>query len=259
LAELENWDFMKKRSRTKFILIIFAILAFNSIAFPQTTNQTKEQKIKLAGKAGDRFVKRFRETLDFGIVFDEMASKKALEVVGKGLANFGSVNKKYFEKQTGDLKEEIFKAEIGAMYLTFVFYWTFSNETDKTKPDFYLPSGYSRLVKSFKFLNGFSEDSTRENTLPIQTDKNLRIYLQELKIWSKFLKKHLPKKFYTLPLYKKNLEDTIFIPKVSVSDGDSYFEVPNGIDVFQVVRDTFCIDFIEEDGKMKILGIIIGN
>lgn len=258
MAELENEIAMNKASNSKFIFLIFAILAFKSIAFTQT-NQTKEEKIKLAGEAGDQVVKRFRETLDFGIVFDEMASKKARKILEKFASDFGSIDKSYFEKQTAETKELIFKSELNSMYLGAAFMLTFLNERDKTKPDFYLPPGYFKLVKSFKFLNGFSEDPSRKNKLPIQNDKDLGIYLEELAKWNKFLRKHLPRKFFTLRRYKKNLKDPVLEPKEYVGKGDSYFKVPEGVDVFGVVRDMFSLVFIEEDGKMKILGIIIGD
>ncbi len=258
MAELENEIAMNKASNSKFIFLILTILAFNSIAFTQT-NQTKEEKIKLAGEAGDQVVKRFRETLDFGIVFDEMASKKARKILEKFASDFGSIDKSYFEKQTAETKELIFKYELNSMYLGAAFMLTFLNERDKTKPDFYLPPGYFKLVKSFKFLNGFSENPSRKDKLPIQNDKDLGVYLNELAKWNKFIRKHLPPKFYKFPLYKKNLKDTIFIPKVTVLNGDSSFDVPDEINVFDVVRDMFTIRFIEEDGRMKILGIIIGN
>jgi hypothetical protein len=59
--------------------------------------------------------------------------------------------------------------------------------------------------------------------------------------------------------YKKNVKDTILVPGVIVSEGNEYNGKPIGVNVFQVVRDIFVLNFIEEDGKMKVLVMVIGN
>ncbi len=246
-----------KKVNTVFCL--FILLTLFSLAFTQTPKQPSDEKIKQAGEAGDKFVKRFRETLDFGIVFDEMASKKAWKLQEKFTAEFASVSRTIFNQQNEKTKEQLFKALMNSNYINYAFLLTFLNERDKKKPDFFLPPGYHKLVKKFKFLDGFSEWRESKKRIPVQNEKDLQIYLKELDTWCSFLKKHLPKKFYTHRLYKKNLKDTVLIPKVTDLDGDSQLEIPEGTYVFQVIRDMFCIDFIEEDGQMKILAMVIGN
>jgi hypothetical protein len=241
------------------IFCLFILLTLFSSALSQTPKKSNYEKIKQVGEAGDKFVERFRETLDFGIVFDEMSSRKSQELLKKGRFNFGKLDRKFYEKQNCSAKLKIFKAELNFIYVQFAFMATFLDERDKKKPDFYLPPGYHKLVKNFKFVDGFSEFSSSRDRPRIQNDKDLQIYLKELKTWTRFLKNHLPKNYYTRRLYKINLDNTVLIPKVTVSKGDSQLEIPEGTFVFQVIRDMFCIDFIEEDGQMKILGFVIGN
>jgi hypothetical protein len=246
---------MNEGLKTKFIFLIFAILAFNSIAFTQATNQTKEQKIKLAGEAGDRFVKRFHETLDFGLVFDEMASKKAQEKVEKGEFGYGEVDKDFFAKQDPKLKERIFKLEMSVYYLWGSSELTFASTLKSAKKGIYVPASYVKLGKTFKSLvRRFVADSNKFDDDRIDNEKYLAIYLKELQVFAKFMRKSLPRKFYDKKAYKKVLSGLSFEPRVSFHSGDS-----NDSDSYYVVRDIFQMVFIEEDDKMKIFALTIGN
>jgi hypothetical protein len=246
---------MDKSSKTQIILLIFAIVAFNSIAFSQTTNEIKELKIKLAGEAGDRFVKRFRETLDFGIVFDEMASKKAREKVENGELGYGEVDKEFFAKQDPKLKERTFKLEMNVYYLWASSQLTFASIVKTAKKGIYVPASYVKLGKTFKSLvRRFVADSNKFDDDRIDNEKDLAIYLKELQVFAKFMRKSLPRKFYDKKAYKKVLSGLSFEPRVSFHSGDS-----NDPHSYYVVRDIFQMVFIEEHEKMKILALTIGN
>ena len=255
MAELENEIAMNKATNSKFIFLIFAILAFNSIAFTQATNQSKEQKIKLAGEAGDRFVKRFRETLDFGIVFDEMASKRAREKVEKGELGYGVIDRKFFTKQDPKLKERIFKLEMNVYYLWASSELTFASTVKTAKKGIYVPASYVKLGKTFKSpVRDFAGDSNKFEAVRIDNEKDLAVYLKELEVFAKFMRRSLPRKFYNKKAYKKVLSGLSFEPQVNFLSGDS-----DSPDSYYVERDIFQMVFIEEDEKMKILVLAIGN
>lgn len=238
----------------------YILILINTIAMCQPVNSTREQKIKQAGKAGEQFVKRFRETLDCGIVFDQMASDKAQKIVEKGLYKQAEIERTFYEKQNDKIKVLLFKNAMNYGYLLFAYELTFLMDSGTKKESFNIPRGYKKLIKKFSFVNGFSiQQSNPRGKFPIDNDQDLLIYLAELDTFNQFIRKHLPRKYYNLPNYKKNLKDTVLIPTVTVTDGDSYFEVDKGIEVFQVVRDMFVMDFIEENGQMKLLGLVIGN
>jgi hypothetical protein len=246
---------MNKASKRKRIFLIFAILAFSSIAFTQATNQSKEQKIKLAGEAGDRFVKRFRETLDFGIVFDEMASKKSREKVENGEFDFSYVDKTFFAKQDSKLKERIFKLEMNVYYLWASSELTFASIVKTAKKRIYVPASYVKFGKKFKsIVRSFVLESKEFNDARIDNEIDLALYLKELDVFTKFMRKSLPRKFYNTKGYKKVLDGLSFEPQVDFRIGDSAKP-----DSYEVVRDIFQMVFIVEDEKMKILALAIGN
>src|SRR5437870_838266 len=43
-----------------------------------------QEERKRVDEAADRFIRRFRETLDFGVVFDEMGASNAIQVLRDG-------------------------------------------------------------------------------------------------------------------------------------------------------------------------------
>jgi hypothetical protein len=246
---------MKQLSKTKFIFIIFVILAFNSIAFTQATNQTKEQKIKLAGEAGDRVVTRFRETLDFGIVFDEMASSKAREKIEKSELNFEDMDTKFFAKQDSKMKERIFKLQMNVYYLFGSSQLTFASTLKSAKQEIYVPASYIKLMRTFRFVSkDYLDEIQPLDRIRIDNEKDLAIYLKEMEIFAKFMRRNLPRKFYNSKSYKKVLDGLSFDPRVDFRSGDS-----DSPDSYEVVRDIFKMVFIEEKGQMKLLAVFIGN
>jgi hypothetical protein len=243
---------MKKVNAIFCCLILLALFSF---AVSQTPKEPNAEKIKQAGEAGDKFVKRFRETLDFGIVFDEMASKKAWEKLEKGEFSFGEVNEKFFANQSFKLKERMFKLEMNVYYLWASSELTFGSSVKTAKQGVYVPASYVKLGKTFKSsVRSFVVDSNKFDDVRIDNEKDLTVYLKEMEIFVKFMRKSLPRKYYDKKGYKKSLSRLNFDPTVDVRVG--YSDVP---DSYEVVKDIFQMVFIEENGQMKILALAIGN
>jgi hypothetical protein len=180
----------------KSILCFVILFTLTSCVFSQTPKRSNEEKIKQAGEAGDKFVKRFRETLDFGIVFDEMASKIAIKDYQMGKSNDGRVDLKFFEKQDAKMKERLFKAEMNYLYLLFEYFFTFSKNIGEKNESLKIPKGYKKLVEKFRFVNGLSEGRNPRGKFPIANDEDLATYLDELETFSHFLKQQLPRKYH---------------------------------------------------------------
>jgi hypothetical protein len=223
-----------------------------------------------AAKAADELIARFRETLDMGIVFDDLASTKARENLQKGLFSLGEVDQKFLRHQDSNVRKRLFKDEMNYYYIKMAFYLTFSrNIGDKEKEDLYAPNEFSveftNKVRKFRCVKGFFDDRNPQDDHQIKTDDELSKYLAELEQVTVILKKYLPRNYSKLKIYKTNYDDFVndqdkyLRPKVESRRGNSYFEVSENEDVFVVIRDIFTMYFIKENGKMKLLGFGIGN
>lgn len=257
--------------RFSILKVSFSFLIFVVMSFTQTDSlNNRSDDERLAVKAADTLINRFHETLDIGVVFDEIASPRGKEALERGKFSLGKVDRKFLQQQETQVKKRLFKDEMNHYYIKMAFFMTFTcNMGDKEKEDFCVSKEFNKeylnTVSKFRFVKGIVDDGSPHGTPQIKTDADLSEYLTEIENVTSLLKKHLPHKYFNSKIYKSNYvafvnnQDNYLKPKVECLKGESSFGVQENEKVFVVIRDIFATYFIKENGKMKLLGFVIGN
>ena|SRR5215204_1381759 len=200
-----------------------------------------------ASAVADRFLIRFRETLDFGTVFDEMGSSNAL---------LGLRSTKFFEgfQFDPDLLHRTDDASLGRAYKAMmnVYYlgmlYSISKCTGEQEPK--IPEDIEAALKASKF-----SDAT------IKTAQEMEEYISLNNQLAALYKKHLSRDVFESAAYGKKFAR---IEKQREKDHVAFnnyedFGVPKGYPVYLAQRDFFSIALVEEAGEMKVIRLGIGN
>lgn len=241
------------------MLIAFAVYASSS------QHSAKDRpKLEQASKAADHVIKRFRETLDFGVVFDETASQQALQLLHRGskLFSFDKVDFRFLQASDGKTKERLFKVEMNFYYIKGAYDAAFiENLGDEEKERIPLPPDVKAFAEKSRFVKVLLEESTPEDTPRIDTTEELNQYLAEVEHITLLLRKQLPRDYFKTETYKKTLQEMNKSrkPGIEVLQGHQDLGISNETEVFVVTCDLFTIYFVEDAGQMKALAYGVGN
>lgn len=211
------------------------------------------QQARRVEEAADRFIARFREKLDFGVVFDEMFVADAIQRLRKA-GFFQNMN------LSPELVEKLDDATLKRTYKAFMNYYYLKAAYDLgVGKDGSTPPEVTAVIKASKFSNLLSDEGSGDAT--IRTQEELEQFVTDLNNIAASYKKHLPQNVFDSPTYKASLKtlNTEGRRVLRIRDGYEDFGVREGTKVYMVEQDIFIIFFVEENAELKVLTLGMGN
>ena len=241
-----------------------------AFAQPPALARERDPKIGEAEATVDRLEARFRETLDFAPIVDEMfvtgdGRRSALE------AGFGS----YVEPFGGDadlaaMLDEAEKRRGYVAFLNIVYLGsTYSlatavpnaaGETDEVE----IPPAIAREMLASPYFRPLVGDDEVE-PIPLRSRGDFLRWVADAEAIAGAYRHLVTTHTFDSPLYVANRERFDAEPDPSIvtrSDRDSgylKFGVPEGETVYEVERDGVWYSLVERDGAMKVLAIAVGG
>lgn len=214
------------------------------------TTPEQIEKLHQAEIAADHFVKRWRETLDMNILFEELyvtdpdrRKRNILLYCGKCL------------EESGKIDDDTLKRAFLGFWNMYYLGWEYSLAFDKPEKDEPpAPPGIGAIEKMFAKINktygenGPQQGQIKEHTLAL---------IGAFETASDLYRQHLPKGWFKSLRYKRNYQrEYAKEDRSKVLDGDlSNFPTKPGEVVYLVQRGTFELYFVEEAGRFKVLTI----
>lgn len=217
---------------------------------------TKEQKEKLhqAEKAADHFVKRWRETLDMNILFEELyvtdpdrRQRNALLFCGECLEETGKVD--------NDTLKRGFLGFWNLNYLQWEYSLTIEESEDDDRDT--TPPGVEEIEKEMdKIKENYGESGPQRGQIRQQIIDFISVFEKASNLYRRHLR-HLPSKWFNSTRYKQNYQrEYAKDDKSKTLDGGlDNFPLKPGEVIYQVKRGVFDLFFVEEAGKFKVLTI----
>ena len=230
------------------------------VASGQSVPVAEQRKRRRAEAAADLFIKRFHQTLDFGVAFDEFAVPDAIHRLRKGDELKGLGLTEDLDKQVDDqTAANFYKVSMNFIYLMNIYSASVEGGSGNPETD-PLPKDMQEVVERSPQLKHIFSD-TVEDFPKVASLEELRRYMSDLNRMAALYKKHLPRNVFASETYKRNIKalEKERGHQFEIYKGDDYFGIDKKVEVYGVCRDLFCFRFIEEKGKFKILGVILGN
>jgi hypothetical protein len=213
---------------------------------------SSEQSLRVQ-HAADRFIERFRETLNFGVVFDEMFVDDAIQRLRKAKFFRGMHIDRRLEKLDDLVLTRTYKAFMNYYYLKAVYDLGVRKGQDP-------PPEVTTVIRTSKFSDLLSDEGSGDSPV-VTTQQDLDQFVADLDKIAASYKKHLPPDFFKTRTYKENLklinkpEDTF--PRIH--DGHETLGVAKGTKVYEIEQDVFTFFFIDKNGELKVLALGLGN
>lgn len=221
-----------------------------------------QQERERVEAAADYFVKRFSETLNFGIVFAETSVPDAIQRLK--LAGFFkgiNINQKLVEQLDDSSLKRSYFAYMSFYYLKAVYDLSIRcPKTNDSQTDSCTPLDVIKIISASRYQNLLSNEGSGEGP-EVTTSKELEDYIADLNKIASLYRKHLPDKAFDSSIYKANvkrLNDYKSSP-YRVECGLPEFGVDENVKVYVVEKDIFIFFFIEQNGEMKVLTLGMGN
>jgi hypothetical protein len=243
-------------------LLISLALSFSTsyAAFAQAISPVDRAKLRQAERTADRFVERFRQTLDFGTVWRETQ-------VSDASCNYrrnGPWETKDYErlKLNDALVESLYLAYMNCFYLSFAYRLSLTRITED--------EGYDRAIA--KLLPEEIRAAERklvdieaghEGRLRPQQAREVEAVVAELNRLAGIWRKHLPRNVMRSAVWRANVK--YLLSKEGLGHlgvyrgGHTNFCIPNDVKYYVVDRALFYFYFIEEKGRMKVAGLGVGS
>jgi hypothetical protein len=225
----------------------------------KASNMSRREKLHVQ-EAADGFIARFRETLDFGVLFDEAFVADSIQRLRKaGFFKSMNISPELIEHLDDPALERAYKAFMNFYYLKSAYDLSArpikGNEQEGDPPP---PPEVTATVKESKYLSVLLAGGS--NDVPYaRTRGELDEFIADLDKVAAFYKRHLPRDFFRSPIYKENLKVINGQePVPRIKDGYESFGVKKGTKVYQLEKDIFNFFFIEENGGIKVLTLGIG-
>lgn len=251
---------MKKYRQLSFLRAAAAALAFTCwpsptiLAGAQGLSAADRERLQRAEQAADRFVQRFRETLDFGVVWKEFRAAKVGSVMRSAIT--GESNAK-FQKEVDEVQvERGFVSLMNYVYLKKLYDLSVAKIGSNKSDEELTPAEIREVEEANKYIktNGAEPSSVKE----------LEEYIAEADNLARLYRKYVSRNSFRSAVYKENLRYlSTFYPQgkdrhriVEVDKGSG---LGAGVKEYRVTRGAFHYAFIEERGEMKLMGIGMGN
>lgn len=205
-------------------------------------------------QAADRFVKRFRQTLDLSVLFDEMFVGDAIQRLRQaGFFRSMNMGPQLVEKLDDPTLTRTYKAFMNYYYLKAVYDLGVRKGQDT-------PVEVTAVISTSKFFNLLSDGGSGDS--PVMTSRQeLDQFVADIENIAASYRKHLPQDFFKTRTYKENLklinkpEETL--PRIH--DGYETLGVAKGTKVYEIEQDIFTFFFVDEKGELKVLALGMGN
>ena len=248
---------MPKLASHLLLLLLASLLLLTGVSAQQSTTDKRRR----AEMTADLFIRRFRETLDFGQAFDEMA----VSDVTSRLRRAGEIKSIGLDESLANAIDDQTASRLYKALMNFVYLMNLHAASLKAgvvlDPDhILLPKVFRRIINNSKQLRHIYSHSIEDFPV-VTTELELQKFISDLEQMSALYRKHLPRNVFSSKAYQANIRqlERERGHQFEIYEGDSYFDIPENIEVFGVCSDIFCFRFIEEDGKLKVLGLVLGD
>ena len=245
--------FTSNMKSVALLAILFGItLTMAQTAVAQGLSPLDQEKLKLGGAAADRFVERFQQTRDFGIVWKEFH----MSDVSCTIKANGVFSKEDYErlKLEDELLERFYVAIMNYYYLKAVHDFYVVGPDLEFSEEALTPKEILRAEKKSTYVktNGKEPGSAKE----------IEKMILELRRLARLYRKHTPPRAMSSPAWREKmayLERKNVPASERIMNGDLNFCIPENVKVYIVERGIFYFYFVEEKGSMKVAGLGIGN
>ena len=236
------------------LIVFFGIfLATACAASAQVTSRTDQVKLMRARRTADRFVERFRQTLDFGKVLKEFqVSDPSCNYQANGLWEAEDQDR---ARLSSALVAEHYLALSNCIYLAFAYRLnTIRYQEDYDDTEQRLPKAIETAEKKLEQIEGRRPQDSSE----------AKVIISELRELANVWRKHMPANRMRSRVWRANIRTIVNredgIAHLSVGEGGEWtLCIPRGAKYYIVDSGLFYFYFVEEKGLMKVSRFGIGN
>jgi hypothetical protein len=234
------------------VIFLTITLSIPHRALSQELSSVDREKLKLAEKAADRFVERFRQTLDFGTVWKEFhMSDISCTIKANGFFSLNDYKRLKFEDV---LLERFYVALMNYYYLKGV------HDLSVARMD----SDLSEEAMTPKEIRVAEKRSTyvKTNGKEPRNAKEIEEMIVELRRFARLYRKYIPRNVMRSAAWQANsryIAGRGAWDHTGVLNGHPDFCVPNNVKLYIVERSIFYFYFVEESGRMRVAALGIGN
>jgi hypothetical protein len=232
----------------QFATVLFIFLtAAPHLTFAQKNATENRDKQRRAEQIADRFVERFQQTLDFGIVWKEFRLSDPSCTHRRN----GSLSENDYAKLRLDagIIEKLYIATMNLYYLHAVYELSLFRIDSKSE-DVSTPAEIVAFAKRSKFL----QNDDREPQSYEEVSELIGTYEQLARLYRKYMPKRAMKSA-AWRANEKHLRSISGTGDVDVLDGDETLCIAKGNKIYRVDRGVFYFYVVDEGGKMKVAGL----
>lgn len=255
-----------------FIAIAISLLLAASSASGQELTQEKlaaQENLQRAEQLADRFVQRFKETLDFEVVYREFFPVDLKERLPNSMATWGlEEHQEMLKKISPAEAEQAYIAFMNIYYVAGLYHINVLTQEEEGNDEINLETVYPpELVETMKrpsfgafFAECFKDNSHGSSLDILQSAESIKRYIKDAPHLISLFRKYMPPQPFDSENYKAYLKELVWDGReTSVKEGDDYFGVNEATTVYQVYREMFVLNIIGENGEMRVIGIPFGN
>ena len=244
------------RMLASLLILLSLALSTSCVALAQEMSLIDRQKLKQAERTADRFVERYRQTLDFGTVWKEFQ-------VSDASCNYklnGPWNEEDYERlKLNDVSiERLYVAYMNCFYLSFAYRLSVLHATedadDERAAEKRLPNEIRMAERKLLNIGG--------RTRP-QNTKEVEEEVAELQQLARIWRKHMPHNVMRSVAWRANVKNALRregIGHLGVGTGGEWtLCIPDGVKYYYVDRGLFYFYFVEEKGRMKVVRFGMGD
>lgn len=229
---------------TGCLILVAITLSLSYSVLSQDLTPEDRKRLELAEKSADRFVERFRQTLDFGTVWSEFH----MSDISCTVRTIGFVSLKF----ENELLERLYVAVMNYFYLKGVHDLTVSRGDSNLAGDAIEPKEIWLTERRSVYV--------KTNGKEPETARDVEQMIVELRRLARLYRKYMPRNAMRSAAWRVRNNDRMNRSSTThpgVSAGDPNFCILETTKVYIVDRGLFYFYIIEEKGKMKIAGLAI--
>ena len=233
----------------RLVLLLFIFFAANPHAMFAQKNSTEDAKQRRAEQVADRFVNRFRATLDFGMAWkafrlsDPSCTHRANGILDESDYERLKLNSRTIEK--------LYIATMNLYFLMGVHELSLARiGSQSDSDDSSTPNEVEVIQKRSKF---FQNDDRK-----LQNAREVGELISTFNRLSALYRKHMPAGAMNSPAWRANQKYLISrngMDQEGTLNGDETFCVPKKTKVYIVDRGLFYFYVVEEGRKMRVAGL----
>ena len=243
------------------LLIAIMTQVWGGLLMAQSRPSIGAEEQRRVEQAANKFVHRFHETLDFGVVLNEMFVSDAKQRRQNAEIFLGESLSPQLSKSTSDkVLVEAFVALMNVYFLK-ASYDLSEGPVDSRKEAVAPPAEISSAMRSSRYFRSLTGEDAVSRDIAINTIQELRQFITEANRISKLYRRALRKGAFDSPKYKANVERlTVGTNRTpQIRQGYSDFGIDEKVRILVIERDVFRLFFIEEAGQFKVLTVGIGD